>query len=117
MAQQTINSISPSELLASALRLKNAGYRMVAISCSTSKNGMEMSYSFDKINDFINLRFIAKSNDEIESISSVYPYSFLYENEIKELFGVNITGVTPDYNDTLYKMSVKTPFNTKEGDE
>jgi len=31
MAQQTINTISPNELLAYALRLKNANYRLVAI--------------------------------------------------------------------------------------
>lgn len=117
MAQQTINTISANELLAYALRLKNTNHRMVAISCTTVENGIEMSYSFDGGNDFINLRFIAGPEDEIESISSIYPYSFLYENELKELFGVNITGITPDYKDKLYKISVETPFNMKEGDK
>ncbi|HOM01915.1 MAG TPA: NADH-quinone oxidoreductase subunit C [Acetivibrio sp.] len=117
MLQQTINTISPGELLAYALRLKNSNYRLVAISSTKVENGIEMSYSFDSGEDFVNLRIIAEPGDEIESISSIYPYSFLYENEIKELFGVNITGINPDYKDKLYRISVKTPFNMKEGDK
>jgi len=117
MAQQTINTISPNELLTYALRLKNANYRLVAISCTNAENGVEMSYSFDSGSDFTNLRITVAPGDEIESISSIYSYSFLYENEIKELFGVNITGISPDYKDKLYRISVKTPFNMKEGDK
>lgn len=118
MEQQTIKLISPNELLAETLQLKNDGYRMVAISC-TNKNGMELSYSFDKNYDLLNLRFNidADSEVEIESISCFYPYSFLYENEIKELFGVKIKNISLDFNDNLYKISVKTPFNMKKENE
>lgn len=113
MNEQTINVISPNELLGETLRLKNDGYRMVAISC-TNKNGMELSYSFDKDYDLLNLRLNFDSDVEIQSISSIYPFSFLYENEIKELFGVKIKNISVDYNDNLYKTSVKTPFGTKK---
>jgi len=113
MGQQTIKMISRHELLAETLRLKNAGYRLVAITC-TNKEGMELSYSFDKKYDLTTLRFVTDTIEEIESISIIYPYSFLYENEIKELFGVKIKDITVDFNNTLYKIPVKTPFGQKE---
>jgi ech hydrogenase subunit D len=114
MAEQTISKISPNELLSETLRLKNEGYRLVAISC-TNKEGIELSYSFDKEYDFINLRLNIDYDTTIESISMIYPYAFLYENEIKELFGVNITNISVDFDSTLYRIGVKTPFNeTKE---
>jgi len=115
MGQQTIKMISPNELLAETLRLRNNGYRLVAITC-TCKDGMELSYSFDKEYDFLNLRFITDTKEEIESISVIYPYSFLYENEIKELFGVQIKDISIDFKDTLYKIPVKTPFNLQKED-
>lgn len=116
MGQQTIKMISSNELLAETLHLKNEGYRLVAITC-TSKDGMELSYSFDKDYDLINLRFVTDTVEEVMSISIIYPYSFLYENEIKELFGVNIKDISIDFNDSLYKIPVKTPFKTKEGEK
>lgn len=116
MGEQTIKEISAHDLLAETLRIKNDGYRLVAITC-TNKNGMELSYSFDKDYDLLTLRVNAAPEDEIESISIVYPYSFLYENEIKELFGVKITDIAIDFNNSLYKIPVKTPFGQKEGDK
>lgn len=114
MGQQTIKEITVNDLLKEVLTLKNDGYRLVAITC-TSKDGMELSYSFDKDYDLLTLRCITDTEEEISSISIVYPYSFLYENEIKELFGVNIKNITPDFNDTLYKIPVKTPFHMTGG--
>lgn len=127
MGQQTVRMISPKEILAESLRLKNDGYRLVAITCTNlmnqksdspeNKNGMELSYSFDKDYELLSLRFITNTEEEIESISVIYSFSFLYENEIKELFGVQIKDISIDFNNTLYKISVKTPFNRKGEDE
>lgn len=110
MEQQLIKTILPGDLLAETVHLKNEGYRLVAITCTT-KNGLELSYSFDKEYDFINLRFVIDSETEVESISSLYSYAFLYENEIKELFGADIKDISIDFKDNLYKIPVKTPFN------
>ncbi|QHQ59735.1 ech hydrogenase subunit D [Anaerocolumna sedimenticola] len=111
--EQQIKIIQPSELLAETLRLKNDGYRLVAITC-TSKDGLEITYSFDKEYDFINLRLAVDSEIEVESISSIYSYAFLYENEIKELFGANMKDIIVDFNNNLYKIPVKTPFNANK---
>lgn len=113
MVEQTIKEISAGDLLAETVKMKNEGCRLVAITC-TNKDGMELSYSFDKDRELLNLRILTDTETELPSISIIYPYSFLYENEIKELFGVKITGITPDFNDELYKIPVKTPFKDKE---
>ncbi len=107
--EQQIKIILPNELLAETIHLKNEGYRLVAIS-STYKEGLELSYSFDKEYDFLNLRIETDTETEIDSISSLYSYAFLYENEIKELFGANIKDITIDFNNNLYKIPVKTPY-------
>lgn len=110
MINQQIKTIQPNELLTATVHLKNEGYRLAAITC-TSKEGLELSYSFDKEYDFLNLRFITDTKTEIDSISSLYSYAFLYENEIKELFGANIKDISIDFNNKLYKIPVKTPFH------
>ena len=113
MAEQILKEISANDLLAETLKIKNDGYRLVAVTC-TNKDGMELTYSFDKDHELLNLRLLTDTETELPSISIIYPYSFLYENEIKELFGVKITGITPDFNDNLYKIPVKTPFQMND---
>lgn len=132
MGQQTIKPITSSELLSETLRLKNKGYRLVAISCTSIENKadkasendpasegnptMELSYSFDKDYDLLTLRILTDTEERISSISVIYPFAFLYENEIKELFGVRIKDISIDFNNTLYQITVKTPFK-KGGEE
>ncbi len=114
MSQQIIRIISSNELLGEVLHRKNEGYRLVAITC-TCIDGMELSYSFDKDYELLNLRINLGLEEEISSISFLYPFAILYENEIKELFGVRIKDITIDFNDSLYKIPVKTPFRKEEG--
>ncbi|MHC1721858.1 MAG: NADH-quinone oxidoreductase subunit C [Aminipila sp.] len=116
MGEQNIRKISSDEILAETITLKGAGYRLVAISC-TNKEGLELSYSFDKDYDFINLRINMDYDTEIESISCIYNYAFLYENEIAELFGAKIKNIAVDFKDKLYRLSVETPFNMKKEEE
>ena len=113
MKEQILKEFSPNDLLTEIMKIKNDGYRLVAITC-TNKNGMELTYSFDKDYELLNIRLTTDTETELPSISILYPYSFLYENEIKELFGVKITGIMPDFNDNLYKIPVKTPFGVNE---
>lgn len=111
--EQNIQVIQTGELLSQTVSLKQKGYRLVAIS-ATAKEGIELTYSFDKEYDFVNLRLEIDAGTEIDSISSLYSYAFLYENEIKELFGVKIRNIILDFNNQLYRIPVETPFAKKE---
>ena len=50
---------------------------------------------------------------EVYSVTEFYPYAFLYENEMKELFGVNVQMVNLDYQNKLYRINEETPFIKK----
>ena len=53
----------------------------------------------------------------MSSITDIFPAAVLYENEIKELFGVDIQCISLDYNRKLYDISAETPMKKKEGNE
>lgn len=107
--------LQPNELLNKAYELKAAGHRLVQICCTMLKDGrFEVSYSFDKDLAFTNLRLQIEQDVEVQSISGIFFPAFLYENEIKELFGVKVVNMAVDFNDGLYKKAKAKPFNDKE---
>ena len=106
-------TVNNGELIPSVCRLCQDGYRLVQIS-ATKKEKLELIYSFDKNYELVNLRMDIGDDEEIQSISGIYPYAFLYENELKDLFGVNIVNINIDFKGHLYKTSIKTPFNADQ---
>lgn len=107
--------IQPEELLNRAYDLKSSGNRLVQIHCTMLKDGrFEVNYSFDKDMEFTNLRLQIAQDVEVMSISGIFFPAFLYENEIKELFGVKVMNMAVDFNNGLYKKAKATPFNDKE---
>jgi ech hydrogenase subunit D len=116
MNEQKIITISPEELVSKTANYKTNGFRLVAISCATLKDHMELSYSFDKEYSLESLRINLTDKKELPSISSVFWNAFLYENEIHDLFGVKVTGINIDYKGNFYKTTIKNPFaNEEEG--
>ena len=109
---QTTIDITPYDLIDRVYAMKEQGYRLVQVSC-TRTTGYELYYSFDLDYVMVNLRLNIAESLEIQSISAIYPSAFLYENEMKDLFGVKVLHISPDYEGNLYKLAVKTPFKTK----
>ena len=85
---QEIILIGKNELVGIVVQLCAEGYRLVQVGCSTLEAAYELNYSFDKDNRFKNLRVTVAPDEEVPSISMIYPNAFLYENEIHDLFGV-----------------------------
>lgn len=110
--EQILVEIAPKQLLGEVMKYKNKGFRLSQICCAYSKGKIELSYSFaeDETNVYATLRLIVEKEQEIYSITEFYPYAFLYENEMKELFGVNIQMIGIDYKQKLYRLVDKTPF-------
>ena len=108
---QEIISIGKNELVGIVAGLRAEGYRLVQISCTTLESAYELNYSFDKNYLFKNLRFTVTQEEEIQSISVIYPSAFLYENEIHDLFGLTIKNIAVDYRGTLYRTAIKTPYS------
>lgn len=114
-----LEEIDVNELLTRVMEKKNAGLRL-SQACAACVNGkFELSYSFanDDTYEYTTLRAVIDIDTEVPSVTAFYPFAFLYENEMKELFGVKINMINLDYHDKLYRISAETPFLKKEGEE
>lgn len=108
---QEITPIDKSDLVGIAAGLFSEGYRFVQVSCVTMESSYELTYSFDKGYRLKNLRTVVAPEEDVPSISVIFPNAFLYENEIHDLFGVPVRNMSVDYRGTLYRTSIKTPFS------
>ncbi len=107
--QKLVNT-TPDDLINGIYLMKRDDYRLVQISCTRVESGFELNYTFDKDLEFINYRLILPIEDEIVSISRIFSPAFLYENELKDLFGVKISSITIDYDGGLYRVKTPTPM-------
>lgn len=115
--EQKIIDIEANGLKDKARELYDAGYRLVQISC-TRLDCFELQYSFDKEYSFLSLRVrVPLEESRLESISGIYQNAFIYENEINDLFGVKVEGMSVDYKGNFYRTKIKTPFNLPKQDE
>lgn len=106
--------ISNSDLLNHVLKFKEQGYRLIQMCCTKLSGGLTLDYSFGLDYKFNNLRIKIDDKEEVASISSIYSPAFLYENEMHDLFGVNIAVISIDYKGNLYRTAVKNPFNMEK---
>jgi ech hydrogenase subunit D len=108
---QEIVSVEKRDLVGIVAQLFAEGYRLVQVGCSTLVNAYDLTYSFDREYRLRHLRITVAPNEEVPSISVIYPSAFLYENEIQDLFGIIITNIAIDYRGTLYQTALSTPFS------
>jgi ech hydrogenase subunit D len=74
---------------------------------------VELTYSFDRDLRLVNLRLqVPAAEARIPSISSIYWCAFLYENELHDLFNVQVDGMAVDFHGHLYETAVKFPFGS-----
>lgn len=112
----TLETVDIETLYKIALEKQRSGYRLAQI-CATAFEGYnEVIYSFALDYTFENYKIIVPIESEINTISDFFPSAMLFENEMKELFGVQIKSINPDYQDKLYRIAVKTPFKKEVKD-
>lgn len=108
--EQEIIDIEKRDLLEKVAELRSSGYRLVQICSTTLADCYEMNYSFDRDRRFRNLRFTLGAGETVPSIALIYKSAFLYENEIHDLFGIQIDNMMIDYHGTLFQTGIPTPF-------
>lgn len=107
---QEVQNIAKANLLEECAKLSANGFRLVQICAINADGGVEMSYSFGKEFVLITLRCVVLSGETVPSVTPVWRGAFLYENEIKDLFGVQIENISVDYKGNFYKVAKKHPF-------
>lgn len=106
----SIEKVTKQELYEILPKKCEDGYRIAQI-CSTAFEGYnEVIYSVTKEYHMENYKVELPIDEEIKSFSDIFPAANLYENEIKELWGVKVVGMTLDYQDKFYRVAKDTPF-------
>ena len=98
------NVVSKENLLAEIQEMKDKDARLTTASCVDlrEENAFEIIYHFeDRDLNLTNIRVKIRKDESLPSISGIYFAALLIENEIKDLFGINITDVALDYDQRL----------------
>ncbi len=118
-----IEKVDKEQLYSIMEQKQKDGYRLSQILATAFEGYNEVIYSVTKGYDMENYKIELPIDEEIKSFSDIFPSAMLYENEIKELWGVKVTGISIDYHDKFYRIDKETPFKKqikvikKEGDE
>ena len=116
--EQPMELIPVETLLEKVRAMREQNYRLVQIGATRLPDQIEMTYSFDLESRLTSLRLHLPVNAadgtsaHLPSISSVYWGAFLYENEIHDLFNVQVDGMVVDFNGNFYRTTVKFPFGS-----
>lgn len=88
------------------------GWRAVQILCTNcDEDGIEILYSYTK--DDVMENYIVHGvtkDDVIPSITDAYIGMFVFENEVHDLFGVNIEGIAIDFGGKFYDLAIPEPM-------
>lgn len=95
-------TIGVEALVAEAERLRQQGARLVTATGLDEGDHFDVIYHFALETKLHHLRLSVAKADTVPSISGVFPGAFLIENEMKELLGVQITGISVDYGGRLF---------------
>jgi ech hydrogenase subunit D len=112
-ADQTFETIPPQALLERVGEMRKQGYRLVQIGATRLPEHVELTYSFGLESRLANLRFqVPAVGARVPSITSIFWCAFLYENELHDLFNVQVDGMAVDFHGHLYETTVKFPFGS-----
>jgi ech hydrogenase subunit D len=95
-----------------------AGWRLALINATTimpaegeEEGAFEIAWGFARGGEMELIRERIAPGDEVPSVSASFGSAFLYENEMRELFGINVTGIGVDLKGQLYKTATRVPFS------
>jgi ech hydrogenase subunit D len=108
--EQTTTPIDVGKLIGRVEQFRSGGYRLVQINATKVGDLYEINYSFDKDYKFENIRITIPIDMEVPSISGMYWGAFIYENEMHDLFGIQVKGINIDYKGNLIKTTIRYPF-------
>ena len=103
-------SISPEELLPRVTELCQQGYRLVQIGATRLPEELELTYTFDREQRLKNLRLHVIPGGHVPSLTSIYWCAFLYENEMHDLFNLQVDDLAVDFHGEFYHTAVKFAF-------
>jgi ech hydrogenase subunit D len=111
--EQPVTETGVANLIGKVEAYRNGGYRLVQMTCTKVGDRFEINYSFEKDLRFETIRITIEPDTEVPSISGMYWGAFVYENEMHDLFGVQVKGMNIDFHGNFIKTAVPYPFRTQ----
>jgi ech hydrogenase subunit D len=108
--EQKTTFITVEDLIGQVEKFRTSGYRLVQVNCTKIGEQFEINYSFEKEYQFENIRIVVEPETEVPSITGMFWGAFVYENEMHDLFGVQVRGMNIDFHGTFIRTSVPYPF-------
>ncbi|MCX6656921.1 MAG: FAD-dependent oxidoreductase [Candidatus Bathyarchaeota archaeon] len=90
-----------SEMFNKLSELKAQGARLITITALDHDKEIEYVYNFARDLNVVNLRVKTSRREPMPSISSLYPSAFLFENELQDLFKIQVSGISVDFGGKL----------------
>ncbi|MCR5054578.1 MAG: NADH-quinone oxidoreductase subunit C [Lachnospiraceae bacterium] len=114
--ENILEEIPVDILLDKSLEKKKQGLRLSQACAAYVNDKYELSYSFanDETYELTTLRVVIDKDTVVPSITEIVPSAVFYENEMKELFGINIVMLSMDYEDRLYRIEQEAPMGPKK---
>lgn len=87
------------------------GYRAVQVLCTNCEDGLEVIYSYTR--DDVLENYVVhgvQKEDEVPSITDAFIGMFPFENEARELFGLNVKDIVIDFDGNFYDLAQPEPM-------
>jgi ech hydrogenase subunit D len=102
MIMENLFQIEKEQILATVQEMLHSGYRFVTATCvDNGDDTVDVIYHFGKDMELRNYKVTVKKGGEVPSISKIYFCALLVENEMKELFDINVKDIIVDYDGHL----------------
>lgn len=102
--------VGPGVLRRDLEEAKANGWRLAQAHACNAPGGYLLVYSVAKDYEIVHYELHIMANDEIESVSDIFPSAELYEQEMAELFGVKIKRGDGKDDIRLYHLQSDAPM-------
>jgi hypothetical protein len=96
-------AIRAADLPPAARGLRDGHWRFVTATAIPHPDSWTVVYHFERDERLCHLRVAVGRTESVPAIDDAYPAAFLVENEMIELQGLAISGLSVDYGGTLYR--------------
>lgn len=100
-----------ADLHDTAQRMKDAGARFIQTHAVNTDDGIDLYYSFmldGRIENY-SVKGV-KEDDAVPSVTDLFLAAFVFENEARELFGVDMHDIAIDFAGKMYAPAENTPM-------
>ena len=90
--------------------MKTEGWRFIETHAVKTDDGVDLYYAFMKDGLTKNLKVTGVTDQPVPSITDLFLAAFVFENEARELFGVDMRDIAIDFAGAMYAPAVSEPM-------